>query len=289
MCAELDGADCLASTSAVSLHRELQELVDEKFIDGPADEMDWPTLSDSRPSLDPSEAIESEIPYRQYWSSLHMPLASPTHIDLSPLPPTWAVVSISVSDDFSSMFVTRHQRDVSPIIFCLPFDRQGKRELGDDVDGLPFELARAEMKEIIEVSDSTALNARNVSTAAGRREWWGTRHELDARLKALLEGMEENWFGAFKVCLPEYIRCVRPMEKLITPVNTCEPDRCDGKQGRQAQCKAVKGVQRCLAGRRCRYAQVCQGSTGRRHLALLCYAVIGYGCCADRGSGVFHS
>jgi separase len=178
----------------------LQAVIDRKFIDAPAEPLEWPTLTDRKPSRDPAEVIDSEVPYRQYWSSVRLPMFPSQPIDLSPLPSSWAVVSISVSDDMSSMFVTRHQRDVSPVIFCLPFGRQGKREIDED-EGLPFELARDEMRDIVNANDETGRTAKTVTDTEGRRAWWRTRRDLDARLKTLLEGMEEHWFGAFKVSL----------------------------------------------------------------------------------------
>jgi separase len=55
------------------------------------------------------------------------------------------------------------------------------------------------MISIVDQSDESARVAKHVSTNAGRMEWWQTRHDLDKRLGELLEGIETNWFGAFKV------------------------------------------------------------------------------------------
>lgn len=123
----------------------------------------------------------------------------PPPVDLSALQPSWAVVSLSVSDDLATLFITRHQRNVSPVVLCLPFDRQGRRDI-DEVEGaFGFGVARDEMEEIVRVSDETARKAKGIKTAEGKAEWWETRYALDRRLGELLGMMEGTWLGAFKV------------------------------------------------------------------------------------------
>ena len=163
-------------------------MIGAKFVDNPPEEIVWPKLSsipNSQP-LDDAEKIESEAPLREYWSSIVPPLSASGPIDLSPLPPHWAVVSISITDDLSSMFVTRHQRDAAPVIFSMPFDRQSKRDVGDQEESLLFEEARSEMRDIIATSDDTSRNGRHVTSTEGRRQWWATRYGLDERLRVLL-------------------------------------------------------------------------------------------------------
>lgn len=179
----------IVSTSSVTLHHELLEMIDNKYVDGPLDEQVWPTMG---------EVSDDDDPCRQIWNSMRSnPIYPPAPIDISSLHPEWAVVSLGVSDDLATLLITRHQKDVSPIVLCLPFDRQGKREIDDD--GFPFKMARDEMVAIVDQSDESARGAKHVTTNEGRIEWWDTRHELDKRLGELLEGIETNWFGAFKV------------------------------------------------------------------------------------------
>lgn len=80
----------------------------------------------------------------------------------------------------------------------MPFDRLARRE-GDE-EAFNLDVAQLEMKEIIVAANATSQNAVNVRTTEERREWWTQRKHLDARLARLLIGIEDKWFGAFKVC-----------------------------------------------------------------------------------------
>jgi separase len=114
------------------------------------------------------------------------------------LPDHWAVVSINVTEDRNTMFVSRHQKGRNPIVFTLPLDRQGKRE-GEEDDMFTFETAVEQMTAIINESNDNARSAKTVDSQAGRMAWWAKRHELDKRLQELLANLEYCWLGAFKV------------------------------------------------------------------------------------------
>lgn len=115
------------------------------------------------------------------------------------MPEEWAVVSISVSEDRKTMFVSRHQRDKQPLLFCLPLDRQARREGEDDEDTYSLEMAKEELDDIIHTCRETATEARHITDPEGKAEWWDRRHALDKRLEELCANMENCWMGAFKV------------------------------------------------------------------------------------------
>jgi len=139
---------------------------------------------------------------RAYWQSLEKKysqnvLLSPQ--DISSLPPNWVVISINVTTDKTTMFVSRHQADHEPIVFCLPLDRQGKREGEAEDELFTFDAAVKQLQGIIDESNDGARNAKNVDTREKREQWWAKRYELDKRMQELVGTMEFCWLGAFKV------------------------------------------------------------------------------------------
>lgn len=134
------------------------------------------------------------------------------------LPDGWCVVTINLTEDQNTLFISRQQAARDPIVFAVALNRQGKKE--EDEEGFTFETAIDELRDVIQSSDDTARNAKYIDTREGRLEWWNTRKALDKRLETLLKEIEFSWLGAFKVrtdlhslSLPEpcaYVICDRP-------------------------------------------------------------------------------
>ena len=128
-------------------------------------------------------------PLKAYWRSLeqkHSQNALLSSQNLSSLPPNWVVISINVTADRTTMFISRHQADHEPIVFCLPLDRQGKREGEAEDEVFNFNMAVKQLQDIIDESNETARNAKHVATKEGRETWWAKRFELDKRMKELV-------------------------------------------------------------------------------------------------------
>lgn len=131
----------------------------------------------------------------------------------SSLPPNWTVVSISVSEDKNTMFVTRQRPNKDPLIFYIPL--KGRRENEDD-EHLTFENAITELNDIIQKSDAGTKKAATVRNDRERRaEWWADRAALDKRMKELLDNIEFCWLGAFKVSLTS---TVAQLGAVLSPV-----------------------------------------------------------------------
>ena len=228
-----------ASAPAITLQRELVEAITAKLSGVDADDAVWPTIPGafsltSSPAISPGSASKSrgmraepddspskprqnggaamltsttspkndDMPLRAYWEAVGRKydqniLLDPQ--DLSHLPPHWAVISINVTEDKTTMFVSRHQANESPLVFSLPLDRQGKREGEAEEDLFTFDVGAAQLNAIIEESNETSRSAKTVETKEGRIAWWNKRYELDKRMKELVENMEFCWLGAFKV------------------------------------------------------------------------------------------
>lgn len=214
---------------AVTLRREMLECIDNKFPNiSQASDLAWPTMNANgspfpatqsgarrllfAPDSDDDDDDDSdETSMQAYWQMVKKRYRSETldpegltcpTVDL--LPEHWTVVNISVTDDKQTLFISRQRARREPLIFCLPLDRQGRREMGEDEDAqLTYEQAVEELQDIIRLNDETAKNAKDIQDKDGRASWWSERGQLDIRLKELLENIEFCWLGAFKVrCLP---------------------------------------------------------------------------------------
>lgn len=173
-------AALLDRACGITLSRELLDSLVNRERDVKEDLLMWPTLAGST-------ATESRHAIR------HKPEVLP---DLSSAPEHWVVIHINISEDLQTLFISRHQRDHDPLIFCLPIDRQGKRE--DEDETFSFTDAIDELRSIIRDSDDSARNAKDISARNDKVEWWARRKALDKRLEELLSNIEFVWLGAFK-------------------------------------------------------------------------------------------
>lgn len=195
-------ADLLASISTITLQRELIPAIDSKFVDPETDDMDWPHLA-----ADPvtSATDEATASLRAYWNNIRSKHATSdvlsTTFDLNLLPADWAVVSITVTNDRNTMLVSRHQRGTEPIVFCIPLDRQGRREGEDETELFTFDAGIAELKTIMDGNIESIKSIKDCKTMDDRKVWWKNRLELDERLGQLLASIEFCWLGAFKTVL----------------------------------------------------------------------------------------
>jgi separase len=160
---------------------------------------------DSSIDSEDSEDSRDGKPLKQYWETIrakylaHTP--DPTTLSLDQadkLPANWTVINISVTEDKSTMFVSRQRPNTEPLIFCVPL--KGRRESDED-EHLTFDDTLDELKEIIRLSDEGTRRAMHVKCddQQARASWWAERGALDKRLKELLENIEFCWLGAFKV------------------------------------------------------------------------------------------
>lgn len=200
------------------------ECIDNKFPNiSQANDLAWPTMNVNGSPLpashvrapglmfaqdsDEDDEDDEETDMQAYWQMVKKRYRSETldaaglacpMVDL--LPEHWTVVNISVTDDKQTLFISRQRARCEPLIFCLPLDRQGRREMGDDEEEpLTYEKAIEELQDIIRLNDETAKNAKGIQDKEGRAGWWAERGQLDLRLKELLENIEFCWLGAFKV------------------------------------------------------------------------------------------
>lgn len=204
-------ASTLASSSSITLHRELLHAIETKFIDIDHGDIDWPSFDPpvtGKPNgddVDLSDDLDDhDGKLRSYWQMIKSKYESKhilaaDAISLEDVPANWAVITINVSDDRNTMFISRHQNGYEPIVFCLPVDRQGRREGDDDI--WTFDAAVEELETIVKASNEGARRAKHITTSEGKAEWWAERRALDKRMEELCVNLEFVWLGAFKTIL----------------------------------------------------------------------------------------
>ena len=218
--------------------------IQHKIPVGYLDDLEWPLLAEDgvvlpllttskstslRLTLSSSdsedEGVSGESPARDraieaYWESIRTKYQSQI-LDFSTLsssrtvglPANWTIISISVTHDKGTLFVSRQEGGVNPtdpLIFCVPLT--GRRDHGsgeDDGEQLSFENAIDELGNIVHSSNESTKVAIDVKPDDGeaRSDWWKQRSQLDVRMKELMENIEYCWLGAFKVSQPRSFVC----------------------------------------------------------------------------------
>ncbi|SCZ93128.1 BZ3500_MvSof-1268-A1-R1_Chr6-2g08479 [Microbotryum saponariae] len=183
---------------AVTLRRDMLEAIDYRIANlSRVDDLKWPQI-EPVPSHEQASAVASLLTLRErYRSETIEPVLTDPSIN-SILPPRWQTVSIHLSAERDALILVHHQANRQPLVFRLPLDRITRREDDEEDEGLSYAQASAELADIVERSNSGAQNAKNVEGKEARIAWWAERKELDARLKGLLQSMEDSWLGAFK-------------------------------------------------------------------------------------------
>lgn len=203
------------------------EAIHQKFPDFQAfDDLQWPLLTPDAPPAGPTRRlvldnsddsdddgnISDGRPLKEYWDfirqkyqSQNPDFAASSISQMAGLPPSWTVVHMSVTEDKSTLFLTRQQGGATgdPLVFCVPLKGRRDDGTGDEEDEhLTFEDALGELREIVRLSDEGTRGAVHIKDEASRANWWKVRGELDTRMKELLENIEFCWLGAFKVGIP---------------------------------------------------------------------------------------
>jgi separase len=120
------------------------------------------------------------------------------------VPEKWSVISLSLSGHGHDLCITKFQAGHGPFTLRLPLERANSRDADSDV--FNFEHGREELLDIIKLANETSHSAKSLSSQAGKSGWWDQRHELDGRLKTLLETIESTWFGGFKGIFSQHQR-----------------------------------------------------------------------------------
>ena len=116
------------------------------------------------------------------------------HIDI--IPPTWTVVSLTLGASREELLICKMRAGQPPQVLRLPLSRLNALEQGNESFG--FDEGKAELQEIIRLTNESTHSAQDFSQKGAKAKWWETRTALDARLKDLLINIESIWLGGFK-------------------------------------------------------------------------------------------
>lgn len=149
----------------------------------------------------------SSISMKTYWHDVRERYKAETcdavSLATSPvdgLPDHWTVASISLTEDKSTLIVSRQRPRREPVVVYLPVNRQDRRDDGAE-DWFTWDKAIEELGSIIRTNNETTRISRNIVEREGRIAWWSERAGLDQRLRSFVENIEYCWLGVFKVCL----------------------------------------------------------------------------------------
>ncbi|EME87958.1 uncharacterized protein MYCFIDRAFT_213087 [Pseudocercospora fijiensis CIRAD86] len=112
------------------------------------------------------------------------------------LPKAWTAVSLSLNQTCDELYIVRYRHGQSPLVLRLPFSRH--RSEDSEEGQFHFNAGRAELQDIIQLSDYTCHNSIDTSIKGAKTKWWSEREALDKRLHELLMNMEKHWLGGFK-------------------------------------------------------------------------------------------
>lgn len=171
-------ADALSPLDQLRL-REAIITSSEKATSANSALSDWPQGKDTIPSRNVTETSADLL----------------DRIEL--LPASWSVVSIGLAEDRTELLVARMSRHRSPFVLRIPLTRPDPSAM--DHEELDFDGAKVELENIVLEANASAHDPRgSAADKTVRKSWFTERQSLDGRLAALLDNIENIWFGGFR-------------------------------------------------------------------------------------------
>jgi hypothetical protein len=195
-------------SKGISFRREMQACLSHKLRRTPSENEDkWPAAvyADTERSAVDEDAAMSEDSYEAHLEQLRDLYKEEHEVDetgfqtkfIDILPAHWTVCSLTMDTKQGDLYVSRLQANCTPLLLKLPLQRFARRN-GEGGD-MSYKAVIDEFNSIISASNETMRSNQKFENKADIDKWWSTRHELDSRLKQLMEKIDENWFGGFKV------------------------------------------------------------------------------------------
>ncbi|KAK6001461.1 hypothetical protein QM012_002792 [Aureobasidium pullulans] len=120
------------------------------------------------------------------------------YIDI--IPNSWTAVSVTLSEDHNELYIVRYRANQAPFLLRLPMTRNKMQDIEDDEESPTFdyESGKAELQEIIELSNYSCSKPPGSMTQEAKQSWWDEREALDLRMQELIVNVENIWLGGFK-------------------------------------------------------------------------------------------
>lgn len=112
-----------------------------------------------------------------------------------PMQANTAAILLTLSPDARELILARYGDGYEPSIFVLPLARQSHRDADDEDDVLTVDTVMAELRQIVQVSNTGVQAAKNVTALDARKAWWTERRALDAQLGELLQLVQDQWLS----------------------------------------------------------------------------------------------
>ncbi|QSL64527.1 hypothetical protein MERGE_001828 [Pneumocystis wakefieldiae] len=185
----------LEISKMISFQRERAFLQkNTKLVNNENQDFQWPLILEE---FQDNISLDNKIISSELFSELFFcDISQFQHEFIDKIPHSWTILTMSVGESKNDLYITRLQRQLSPLVLRLPLNRSNSRDA--DQDTLTYDNVFNELNEIIFRSNETAQTAKNISTSAHKVVWWKERQELDAKLKQLLINVEHCWLGGFK-------------------------------------------------------------------------------------------
>lgn len=142
----------------------------------------------------PTENITEVIEVSTAMGQLDFSFFQTQYIDI--IPPSWTVISMSLSESRNEIRVARIRPDRTPFILTLPLNRNNSRDIDEESFG--FQNAKEELQEIVGLANYSAYESQDMARKRAGSEWWEVRQALDTRMKELLVNVESIWLGGFR-------------------------------------------------------------------------------------------
>jgi separase len=122
------------------------------------------------------------------------------------IPNSWTTVSLTLSEDHNELYIVRYRANQAPFLLRLPMTRNKMQDIEDDEESPTFdyESGKAELQEIIELSNYSCSKPPSAMTQETKQSWWDEREALDLRMQELIVNIENIWLGGFKGVLSQH-------------------------------------------------------------------------------------
>lgn len=122
------------------------------------------------------------------------------------IPNSWTTVSLTLSEDQNELYIVRYRANQAPFLLRLPMTRNKMQDIEDDEESPTFdyESGKAELQEIIELSNYSCSKPPSAMTQETKQSWWDEREALDLRMQELIVNIENIWLGGFKGVLSQH-------------------------------------------------------------------------------------
>lgn len=116
------------------------------------------------------------------------------YIDI--IPSKWTAITMTLSETREEIIICKIRTGQAPLVLRLPLNRSNSLESEEESFG--FDEGKAELQDIIRLTNESTHGAQDLSQKGARTKWWDARIALDARLKDLLTNIENIWLGGFR-------------------------------------------------------------------------------------------